>query len=68
VLAQSGYSRLDQFTKVSEADLSRLHGMRPKALDRIRDALANTGSSFGGAKAAAKNKNGKTKITGADVG
>jgi hypothetical protein len=45
-LAEAGYVRLEQFTKVSEADVRRLHGMGPKALDLIRRALAAKGQSF----------------------
>ncbi|HCT75196.1 MAG TPA: DNA-binding protein [Micromonosporaceae bacterium] len=39
-LAGAGYTRLDQLTKVSEAELHGLHGMGPKALERLRQALA----------------------------
>ena len=45
-LAGAGYVRLEQFTKVSEADLLQLHGMGPKALEQIRRALAAKGQSF----------------------
>jgi hypothetical protein len=45
-LAAAGYLRLEQFTKVGEAEVHRLHGMGPKALDQIRRALAATGQSF----------------------
>lgn len=45
-LAAAGYSRLEQFTKVTEADLLQLHGMGPKALGIIRRALADKGLSF----------------------
>ncbi len=45
-LAGAGYVRLEQFTKLSEADVMRLHGMGPKALDQIRRALAAKGLSF----------------------
>lgn len=49
-LAGAGYTRLEQFTKVSEADVMRLHGMGPKAMGQIRRALAATGKSFAGGK------------------
>lgn len=39
-LAGAGYSRLEQFTQLSEADILQLHGMGPKALEQIRCALA----------------------------
>ena len=45
-LARAGYTRLEQFTKVTEAEILGLHGMGPKALDRIRSALEATGRSF----------------------
>ena len=46
-LSGAGYTRLDQFTKLTEADLLNLHGMGPKALDQLRRALAASGLSFG---------------------
>ena len=45
-LAAAGYVRLEQFTRVSEAEVLKLHGMGPKALDQIRRALAVRGQSF----------------------
>lgn len=45
-LAAAGYSRLEQFTTVGEAEILRLHGMGPKALGVIREALAARGLSF----------------------
>ena len=45
-LAGAGYVRLKQFTRVSEAEIMKLHGMGPKALDQIRRALAAKGLSF----------------------
>jgi hypothetical protein len=45
-LAAAGYVRLEQFTNVTEAEVLRLHGMGPKALDQIRRALAAKGQSF----------------------
>ena len=38
-LAAAGYTRLEQLTQISEAELRRLHGMGPKALDQLRRAL-----------------------------
>src|SRR5437763_146434 len=37
-LAGAGYVRLEQFTKLSEAEVMRLHGMGPKAIEQIRRA------------------------------
>jgi hypothetical protein len=45
-LAEAGYTRLEQFTKLREAEVMRLHGMGPNALDQIRRALAAKGLSF----------------------
>lgn len=53
-LAQAGYTRLEQLTKVTEAELSRLHGMGPNALGRIREALKSRGWSFAKASKAGK--------------
>jgi hypothetical protein len=45
-LSAAGYTRLDQFTKIKEADLLKLHGMGPKAIGLIRSALNADGRSF----------------------
>lgn len=45
-LTAAGYLRLEQFTKLSEAEVLQLHGMGPKALDQIRQALVAKGLSF----------------------
>jgi DNA-directed RNA polymerase alpha subunit len=45
-LANAGYDRLDQLTSVTAADLGRLHGMGPKALRLLREALHDRGLSF----------------------
>jgi hypothetical protein len=45
-LIAAGYSRLDQLTKVTEADLLKLHGMGPKALGILRSTLDARGQSF----------------------
>lgn len=45
-LASAGYLRLEQFTKLTEAEILKLHGMGPKALEQIRQALAAKGQSF----------------------
>ncbi|NOT04304.1 MAG: hypothetical protein HOP27_06860 [Anaerolineales bacterium] len=45
-LEAAGYSRLEQLTKVSEAELGQLHGMGPKALDILRETLKEKGLSF----------------------
>ena len=45
-LAGAGYLRLKQFTMISEAEVLKLHGMGPKELGIIRQALADKGLSF----------------------
>jgi hypothetical protein len=45
-LAAAGYTRLDQLTKVTEAELLKLHGMGPKAVGLLRAALKARGLSF----------------------
>ena len=48
-LAAAGYTRLEQLTQISEAELGRLHGMGPRALGQLRRALAASGRSFASA-------------------
>lgn len=45
-LAAAGYTRLEHLTTVSEADLHKLHGVGPKALEQLRRALAACDLSF----------------------
>ncbi|MDN9011546.1 DNA-binding protein [Brevibacillus laterosporus] len=45
-LEAAGYLRLEQFTLLSEAEVMKLHGMGPKAMDQIRRALADRGLTF----------------------
>ncbi len=47
-LVAAGYTSVDQLTHAREADLATLHGMGPKALDILRDALRQSGKSFRG--------------------
>jgi len=49
-LNAAGYTHLEQLTQVSEADLLKLHGMGPKALGILREALAAKGLAFAGAQ------------------
>ncbi|MDR7314570.1 DNA-binding protein [Brevibacillus nitrificans] len=42
-LVQAGIYRLEQLTKVSEAQLLQLHGMGPKAVGQLKTALAELG-------------------------
>lgn len=45
-LEAAGYTNLKQLTKVTEAELAQLHGMGPKALGILREALKAKGLSF----------------------
>lgn len=45
-LTAAGYTRLDLLTKITEADLKKLHGMGPKAIGILRAELAARGLSF----------------------
>ena len=45
-LASEGYSRLEQLTAVTEAEIAKLHGIGPNALAKLRDALAARGLSL----------------------
>jgi uncharacterized protein YdhG (YjbR/CyaY superfamily) len=56
-LEAAGYTRLEQLTKVTEAELGRLHGMGPKALGILREALREKKLSF------AKAASGKVDMT-----
>ncbi|MFJ9416480.1 DNA-binding protein [Streptomyces sp. NPDC101227] len=47
-LERAGYLRLSQLAGANEAELRQLHGMGPKALGILRDALAAQGMSFAG--------------------
>ncbi|HEX2994936.1 MAG TPA: hypothetical protein VHP14_08930 [Anaerolineales bacterium] len=42
----AGIQRLEQLTNFSEEQIKRLHGMGPKALGQLRQALADRGLSF----------------------
>jgi len=46
-----GYTQLKQLTKVSEVELGQLHGVGPKAVRLLREALKAKGLSFKQAKA-----------------
>jgi uncharacterized protein YdhG (YjbR/CyaY superfamily) len=45
-LEVAGFSKLKQLTKVSEAEVGKLHGMGPKALRILRETLEAQGLSF----------------------
>jgi len=50
-LAGAGYWRLEQLSKVSEAEIKRLHGIGPKGVEQLRRALSAKGLSFADGKA-----------------
>jgi DNA-directed RNA polymerase alpha subunit len=45
-LHDAGYTRLEQLTQVTEAQLLKLHGMGPKAIRILRETLDARGLSF----------------------
>jgi hypothetical protein len=45
-LIGAGYRRLEDLTKVEESEVMHLHGMGPKAMQALRDALRERGWSF----------------------
>jgi predicted Fe-Mo cluster-binding NifX family protein len=45
-LAGAGISRLEQLTRMTDADVAALHGMGPNAIEKLRVALAARGLSF----------------------
>lgn len=47
-LASGGYTRLEQLDGVSVAELLKLHGMGPKGIRILREALAEQGMAFAG--------------------
>jgi hypothetical protein len=49
-LTGAGYWRLEQLTEISEAEVKQLHGVGPKALDQLRQALDAKDLSFASEK------------------
>ena len=47
-LALNGYTRYDQLTGVTAAELLRIHGIGPKAIRILREELSARGLSFAG--------------------
>ncbi|WP_139994879.1 DNA-binding protein [Paenibacillus paridis] len=45
-LSNAGIYRLEQFTKITEADLLKLHGVGPKAVRILIEVLKEKGLSF----------------------
>jgi hypothetical protein len=46
----AGYIRLEQLTRVSEAELKKLHGLGPRGIDLLCSALNAKGLSFAESK------------------
>lgn len=45
-LAGAGYTRLEQLTTATEAELLKLHSLGPNALEQLRQALTARGMAF----------------------
>lgn len=45
-LAAAGITRLEKLTRVSEAELLKLHGLGPKAVRLLRESLLERGMKF----------------------
>ena len=45
-LLLAGFTHLEQFTTVSEKEILKLHGVGPKAVRTLREALHEKGLSF----------------------
>lgn len=45
-LAGAGYTRLEDLTRVRAADLKKLHGMGPKGIRQLQEALESLGLTF----------------------
>ncbi|RIX53715.1 DNA-binding protein [Paenibacillus nanensis] len=45
-LINAGYTKLEQLAGVSEKELLRLHGMGPKAIRILKEALGERGMTF----------------------
>ncbi len=45
-LASAGYTRLEQLTQVTEAEILKLHGVGPNTIKPLRAALAAQGLAF----------------------
>lgn len=45
-LAAAGITRLEQFTQFTEEDIKNLHGIGPKVIKELHEALAEHGLAF----------------------
>ena len=62
-----GYTTLKQLTKLSEVELAQLHGVGPKAIRILRDALKERGWSFKPVKAGEKLKKKGSPVSRSDA-
>lgn len=63
-LTAAGYQCLAQLTQVSAAELLKLHGMGPKAIGILRQALASNGLAFAGEQVASAVKGDYAEVNG----
>jgi hypothetical protein len=49
-LTGAGYTRLEQLTTITEADIKKLHGIGPNGIKQLRLALESNGLSFADGK------------------
>ena len=55
-LTGAGYTRLEQLSRVSEAEIKRLHGIGPNAIKQLHSALEAKGLSFASEKSKKERK------------
>jgi DNA-directed RNA polymerase alpha subunit len=53
-LAAAGFTRLEQFTSISEEELLKLHGVGPNAVRIIKESLRENGLAFAKAEHSVK--------------
>ncbi|MFN8440800.1 MAG: alpha/beta fold hydrolase [Caldilineaceae bacterium] len=63
-LTAAGYEQLAQLSQVSEAELLKLHGIGPKAIRILRDALAAQELAFANGKPAKASKGNYAEVNG----
>ena len=66
-LTAAGYTQLAQLTKVSEADLLKLHGVGPKAISILRETLAAQGLAFAEAQDTSPTKGNYADVNGLNL-
>ncbi len=66
-LEHEGYTQLKQLTKLSEAELSQMHGVGPKAVRILKEAMKAKGLSFKESKAGEKLKKKGSPVSRTDA-